>query len=126
MLTQERLKELLDYDPETGVMVWRGNRGGKAVVGAEAGTRNTRGYIIINVDGKFLRRARLAFMWMLGRWPIPEADHDNRVRDDDRWENLKDATRLMNLINREVLCTNTSGYTGVSKNGVNWGRAYLH
>lgn len=98
MLTVERLKELLAYDPETGKFTRANTTGGRAV-GTEAGTTDVYGHRTINVDGKKYRTARLAFFYMTGEWPKGDADHINGVRDDDRWSNLRDATRTQNLAN---------------------------
>ncbi|SRR6266446_2339189 len=88
ILTQERLKELLHYDPETGVFSWilkRPAYGGNKKRGHE--------YVLINdVDGRDYRAARLAHLYMTGEWPKHKMDHINRIKDDNRWENLRDVT----------------------------------
>jgi hypothetical protein len=50
---------------------------------------------------------------MTGAWPAGEVDHRNMKRDDDRWENLRDASHGQNNQNREKYRSNTSGYKGV-------------
>jgi hypothetical protein len=76
MITQERLKDLLHYDPETGFFS-RPN-----------GTPTSRvptvnGYVMIMIKGKRYYAHRLAFLYMIGRWPLYEVDHINRIRHDN-------------------------------------------
>lgn len=121
-LTAERLRGLLSYDPVTGVFTWLvGTR--KIKVGAVAGAINN-GYRIITIDGQKFRAARLAVLWMTGDLPAHEVDHDNRKRSDDRWLNLKPATRCENMQNRSLTKSNTSGHVGVGRRGKRW-RAHI-
>lgn len=111
MLTQERLKELLDYNPETGVFVWRVSKGTRKA-GRVAGAVNITGYVDIAIDGKKHRAHRLAWLYTYGCWPNKDIDHINRIRTDNRIENLRDTDK--NEWNRDKQVNNTSGYTGVS------------
>ena len=105
MITQPQLKELLLYNPETGVFIWRESRG-RVRKGSLAGRIkihgriSTRGYREIGVNDKLYRAARLAFLYMTGEFPRKEVDHKNRVRDDDAWDNLRDVSHLENVRNR--------------------------
>lgn len=98
MLTIDRLKEVLSYDPETGVFT-RLTTGGGVRAGANAGGLDFHGHRTISVDGRRYRGARLAWFYMTGEWPTDDVDHINRDRADDRWENLRAATRRQNLAN---------------------------
>ena len=101
-LTQARLKELLHYDPETGVFTWRVDRG-SAAAGSVAGGPNSKHLRwMIGINGLRRPRARLAWLYMTGQFPAPglEIDHINRDSFDDRWSNLRVATRSQNLVNR--------------------------
>lgn len=112
MLTQERLKELLDYDPDTGAFTWKVNRTAGIKVGDIAGTNN-QGYIMIRVDGKKYSAHRLAWLYVYGCWPTNEIDHINRVRGDNRSCNLREVTKQENGWNQSMYKSNKSGFTGV-------------
>lgn len=115
-LTIERLKELLHYDPETGVFTWilvrRGGRPGK-----EAGNiHKVHGYRSLMIDSKEHKCHRLAWFYMTGEWPKEHVDHINSDRSDNRWCNLREATHSQNMMNRGRLPQNRSGLKGVSFN----------
>lgn len=111
-LTSEQLRKLLDYDLETGVFTWRVNRG-KARVGRIAGTKHNRGYLTVVLDQKVYLLHRLAWFWVHDAWPI-EIDHRDRVKTNNRIDNLRQATRQQNLRNTGLQKSNTSGIVGVS------------
>ena len=113
MLTQERLKELLDYDPETGVFVRKASRG-TAKAGSVAGCMYNTGYIMIRIDSKDYTAHRLAWLYVYGCWPTNQIDHINRVKDDNRLCNLREATQSENNWNVGKYKNNKSGLTGVS------------
>lgn len=109
-LTAERLRELLDYDPKTGRMTWRADRP-RMSAGSEAGSPNGRGYVYVSVDGRLYKRARLAWLHVKGAWPEREIDHKNGVKDDDRFANLRHASRSEN-------CRNTRSWSRHGVKGV--------
>lgn len=107
-LTQQRLKELIYYDPETGIFTRLKN--GKII----RGVNETTGYQHVHVNGKYYAASRLAWFYMEGYWPENEIDHKNRIRDDNRWINLRHVSRSCNVRNSSISRRNTSGITGVS------------
>lgn len=114
MVTQKRLKQLLSYDPKTGLFTRLvGRRGPNARAGDVAGCDNGQGYIRIYVDGKPYKGHRLAWLYMTGEW-VPEVDHENTDRSDNRWDNLREATRAQNRTNCGPYKNCTSGLKGVS------------
>jgi hypothetical protein len=113
-LTFERLRELLNYDPATGEFTWKVAIGKKVRAGNVAGNINHKGYRIIVIEGRPHRAHRLAWLWMNGVWPKKNVDHINRVRDDNRITNLREATDSENQHNRLKQRDNTSGHKGVS------------
>lgn len=113
-LTQERLKELLHYDPKTGVFTWLKTVSKKVKCGNVAGSiRNTYGYRQIKIDGKLCKASRLAFLYMEGYFPEYEVDHRNRITGDDRWKNLRHVSHQCNMRNRSIQKNNKSGITGI-------------
>ena len=99
MLTQERLKELLDYDPATGVFVWKVPKARPVKAGNKAGYSESDGYISIQIDRKRYKAHRLVWLHVYGRWPKEEIDHINRIRGDNRLENLREVTRQQQNFN---------------------------
>ena len=114
MLTAERLKELLLYDPETRAWIWLIPTSNRVASGAMAGRKGGCGYWQIGIDGKRYPSARLAFLYMTGKWPSAYIDHVDRDSDNNRWANLREATNSQNMANRPKASSNTSGYKGVT------------
>lgn len=114
-LTAERLREVLHYDPETGVFTWAKNRP-RCKMGGVAGCFSKQtGYILLRVDHRLWLAHRLAFLFMTGEWPKHEVDHINGNRSDNSWGNLRDVVSRVNKENmRTARCDNTSGLLGVS------------
>ena len=120
-LTQNGLKELLSYDPETGIFKWKVNRG-RLMKDSVAGSKMNIGYFQIKINYRKYLSHRLAFLYVYGRFPKGQIDHINGVRDDNRIENLRDVTRTVNNQNTKRTKNNTSGFTGVywHKAGNKW------
>ena len=112
-ITQERLKQILVYHPETGVFTWRIGRP-KASAGAVAGGLNWKGYWMICVDGKKYRAHRLAWLYCYGEMPKVSIDHINHNKLDNRVENLRQVTNSENHRNMGMQSNNKTGYRGVS------------
>lgn len=113
LLTAERAREVLNYDPETGALHWRVARPG-APKGALVGTRNSDGYTQVEVDYRLYRAHRVAWLIMTGAWPTKHVDHINGRRADNRWKNLRQATPLQNARNRLTAKDTGSGRVGVA------------
>ena len=109
--TQERVLELLDYDPTTGIFQHKAPRA-RAIGKDSAGCKRKDGYIVINVDGRPCRAHQLAWLIVFGKWP-QRLDHINRQKDDNRICNLREATQAENLANRVH-------YAGKPITGVRW------
>jgi hypothetical protein len=112
MLTQERLKELLHYDPETGHFTARVTRG-RRIAGVRTSCVTTGGYIKLSVDYKRYYGHRLAWLYVHGRWPSEQIDHINHITSDNRIANLREATRSQNSANCGPRRNNKSGKRGV-------------
>lgn len=115
MITQERLKEVLFYYPSTGVFIWRVNTR-KTKYGQIAGWTDEEGYIHIRVDKRLYPAHRLAFVYMTGGFPKRGfVDHRNSVPSDNRWVNLRDASKRLNQENRRTASSNSkTGLLGAS------------
>ena len=104
MLTAKRLRDLLAYNPETGVFTWRVPRG-RQLAGARAGTIRPDQYRQIRIDGALYLEHRLAWLYVHGRWPVDEVDHRFGARGDNRIDELREATASQNQQNRAVVST---------------------
>lgn len=115
MLTADRLRELLDYDPKTGVFTWRvcANRNG-ALKGMRAGSVRKDGYRNIAIEGRHYLAHRLAWLHVHGAWPLANIDHKNNTPGDDRIANLREADQIGNGANARRPSHNRSGFKGAS------------
>ena len=117
-LTAEFVRSRLGYDPDTGVLSWKllppgviyqnNTRAGKPV-----NTVNRYGYITVRICGHVYSAHRIIWVIMTGVWPSAEIDHISGKRSDNRWLNLREATRIENCRNAGIGINNTSGHKGV-------------
>lgn len=103
-LSHERVRELLDYDPETGVFV-------RKSTGRTTGSFNRAGYVNIVIDKKWIYAHRLAWFYLHGDCP-EFVDHINGNKSDNRICNLRPATKSQNGAN-SVVVRAKSGHRGV-------------
>lgn len=114
MLNQQRLKELLSYDIETGIFTNLTQRAQCVKKGADAGGKHPEGYIYIQIDGKQYNAHRLAWLYIYGELPKYPLDHINEIKDDNRISNLRLDINNENLHNKSnPQINNTSGFRGV-------------
>lgn len=114
-----RLREVLEYDADTGVLVWLARLGQPAFNARFAGKRalasvHNDGYLWGSVDGKLVMAHRVAWALQSGSWPSGQIDHINGNRSDNRIENLRNVSAFENSRNQAVPKNNTSGFIGVS------------
>ena len=117
--TPERVRQLLSFDPETGIFTWREKpcRGWKKAADMTAGTLTVNGgYIRIIIDRRGYMAHRLAWLMAHGNEPLDQIDHINGNKSDNRIANLREATGSENQQNRCVSKNNRSGSMGVSFN----------
>jgi hypothetical protein len=88
-------------------------RHGQVPRGSIAGHVGADGYRTIMIDGKAYKAQRLAWLLHTGSWPKDQIDHANRIKDDNRFVNLREATKSQNQINSGMYRNNKSGYRGV-------------
>lgn len=110
-LSQQELRSLLDYNPDTGVFTRKVRTSNRIKVGGVAGTIHAQGYVEICVAGKYHKAHRLAWLYVYGQWPNGQIDHINGIRNDNRIENLRDVDPLTNARNRNF----TRGYTKIGR-----------
>ena len=121
MLTQDRLRDLIHYDPLTGVFTWKDRPAGIAGwspkrAGKEAGRIMKRRipYRQIRADDRQYYAHRLAFLYMTGAWPTEYVDHIDHDGLNNRWDNLREATNQQNQWNAGMSARNKTGFKGVS------------
>lgn len=108
------LKQALHYTPETGIFIRIGHSAGRAILGEAAGfVDDTTGYRRIGVKGKQYYAHRLAWLYMTGEWPKEQIDHRDLDKDNNRWDNLREATHLQNNFNHGLRKDNESRLKGV-------------
>jgi hypothetical protein len=127
MLTQERLKDLLNYDPETGVFAWRERSKNRVKAGETAGSLQSKGYLQIRIDGRQYLAHRLVWLWMTGEWPTHYIDHVDGNNLNNRFANLRDVTNSVNQQNqRRASKDSKTGFLGVRQHhGKFQARIYL-
>ena len=127
------LREILDYNPETGVLTWRARpiehfkslRSFKMwntrYAGIEAGTNSPASYKSVRLDGNSFLTHRIAYFMHYGIEP-DNIDHINHDGMDNRIENLRSVSNEENMKNRTLQSNNKSGVNGVSwfKNMNKW------
>jgi len=138
-LSVDLLREVLDYDQETGLLWWRerpaklfrdGGTGGASAAAARWNalhsgrqaftTRRRVGYLQGRIfDWPYLAH-RVAWAVHFGEWPAGEIDHINGAKDDNKIANLRNASRVENARNQSVPRDNKSGHIGVSFETGKW------
>lgn len=121
-LKQERLKEILHYNPEAGEFTRKVSNNSRIKVGDIVGTVRKDGYLRIMIDGKDYLAHRLAYLYITGSFPTNQVDHINHSKDDNRWINLRLVSNQENHRNQSMRVDNKSGFNGVywSKHANKW------
>jgi hypothetical protein len=117
----ERVKELVEYDKDTGAFTWKTYRGGKAKAGTAAGYMAKNGYLIVCIDHNNCKASRLAWLLVTGQDPGEmDIDHIDGNPSNNAFANLRIATESQNCTNRKRRSDNKSGYKGVYAMGKKW------
>ncbi len=112
-VSYERLREVLNYDADTGVFTWRLALSPVVNFGTVAGSVMAAGQVHIGIDGVYYMAHRLAWFYVHGVWPTKEIDHANMVKSDNRMANLRPANDQQNSANRRASRNNRLGVKGV-------------
>lgn len=119
-LSAKYVHSILKYEPQSGCLFWKISKAQRIKKNIIAGTKSPAGYILITIDDAAYMAHRLAFLLQTGHWPDKELDHINLNKSDNRWINLREATRSQNKGNTRLLTTNKSGFKGVHKYRKKW------
>lgn len=112
-MSLEEARRLFDYDPETGLLMWKIRTSSRVRVGEVAGSFHTRGYRRVQVNNERYLLHRLVWFIYYGAWPEDQLDHVNRDRTDNRIANLREVDHAENNKNKSMYMSNTSGVVGV-------------
>lgn len=107
------VRELFNYEPESGLLKWKVRKAICVTVGQYAGNLTPLGYRSVKINGCCFQAHRLVWAYVHGAWPAGQIDHINGVGSDNRIENLRECTNGQNQQNRTAGKANKSGFLGV-------------
>lgn len=113
-LTADEVRRLLSYDPETGSLHWKDHKR-RCYIGKPAGYVSKDSYAKVKIRARIYMAHRLIWLIMTGEWPKEQIDHRDLNRSNNRWANLREATRAQNGYNREVFSTTATKLKGAYK-----------
>lgn len=114
MITQKRLKKLLEYNADTGDFRWLVSTSNRAPIGTLVRGKCRGGYLRARIDDRLYYCHRLVWLYVHGRWPTEHIDHINRDPSDNRLSNLREASNSENMQNRRgPTKRNLTGVLGV-------------
>ena len=125
-VTREEFLQRLNYDPESGIIVWtaKGNSK-KVIVGNRAGSISPYGHRVIRWNGYIFPEHRVIWLLYYGNWPTGHIDHINHNEQDNRIVNLRDVEKCVNNRNQSKRSNNTTGHSGVWINNKNSKKKFM-
>lgn len=123
MVTVDFLRVRFNYDPDTGVVSYSGRERARLPpsqqsrrAGKPVGWKDSKGHMMVKIGKTDYMLHRVVWAMQTGSWPVCSIDHINGVRDDNRWENLREASHVINMQNRSGAATGSeSKELGVSR-----------
>lgn len=112
-LTVDQVREMFNYDPETGSLT-RKVKAGRSNVGDFAGSLKKDGYYEVKIKGKYYRQHRIIWLHYYGKWPDHFLDHINAIPTDNRISNLRECSDTTNQFNKGVHPLSRLGVKNVS------------
>jgi hypothetical protein len=104
-LTPQKLRQLLDYNPETGDFTWKS--GVKSnFLNKRAGCKRKDNCIVIGLLGKSYLAHHLAWLFVYEQWPTKEIDHIDQNRSNNKISNLRDVDHRTNCQNYRIATKN--------------------
>lgn len=107
------VRELFDYEPATGILRWKVKRAQMEIGSAAGALRGPNGYLQVSINRKLYRVHLIIWLWMTGREPNAFLDHIDMAKSNNRWANLREATKSQNQANTGLSAKNTTGFKGV-------------
>lgn len=102
-IPEKNIGDYIGYNPEIGSLTWLQNKGTSKAGDIINPSKSRNGYARFRFNGKLYLGHRVAWFLYYNEQPPERIDHDNRCRSDNRIENLRDATPLLNSQNAEAL-----------------------
>lgn len=109
----EYLRSLFAYEPDTGLLRWKVERGGKLPGDIAGAKREENGYLQVSIDNRLYRVHLVIWKMVTGTEPVAMIDHWDTIKGNNRWGNLREATKSQNQANVGLTKANTSGFKGV-------------
>jgi len=113
VITQKRLKEILNYEPESGIFTWLTNSP-RGRIGEQAGSVGDRNYVWIRINRHPYRAHRLAWLYIHGKFPSMQIDHIDGDPTNNKINNLREVDHKDNQRNAKLRYDNNTGVTGVT------------
>jgi hypothetical protein len=113
-LTYERVRFLFKYNPWTGHLIRRVSRNTNSMKGQVIKCQPSRRYTVVTVDMRDYLAHRIIWLYMTGKWPTYQIDHINRIKYDNRWINLREATEHQQHVNIGINRRNKLGIRGIT------------
>lgn len=112
--TQQEVLDLFLYDKITGIVVRRIATSRNTKIGEKVGWVNGEGYLNVKINRRSYKLHQVIWLYHYGVWPSGVIDHINRIKTDNRIENLRDTTVQINNINQGLRSDNKTGVKGVT------------